>query len=104
MWQKARIIDPDFEPAFHRGSELWVQGQPFHAQFHELKRTEKETLPAPNTDLPVSDGRWMLTNLGFPNGQHVRVWMESIELLNAFSLSVPFIDVNTGKVIKDSVD
>lgn len=99
MWQKARIIDPDFEPIHHRGRELWVKDRPFIAEYHELLRTPNETFPYEDYNKPAYHGEWMLTNLCFSNGRKCRVWKDSIELLAEFKEDPPWEDVNSGELL-----
>lgn len=103
MWQKARIIDPDFLPASNIGRELWVLDRPFYAAFAPLRHTENETLSEKDYEVGIFEGEWMMTNLGFSDGRRCRVWKQSIELLSEFIENAPFVDVNTSEVIEERI-
>lgn len=104
MWQKARLIDPDFLPVSQQGREFWVRGRPYEAEYQELKREGEQLLSEKDTTATPYRGLWMMTNLMFPDGRCCRVWQASIELLNEFSDGPAYEDVNTRELLSEIAD
>ena len=97
MYQRARIIDPHFQPACHIGREIWVCGKPFYAELPLMGCTDREVLPMPDGDAKTYDGLWFVTNL-YSGQVQLRIWHESVELLargpHDFSETVSLLNVN----------